>query len=461
MSQPGLVRQLGPLSATALVVSNMIGVGIFTTTGFLAGDLGRPSLVVGIWFAGALLALAGALCYSELGVNFPRSGGEYVYLSEAWGPAWGFIDGWVSFFAGFSAPIAAAALAISAYLAYFFPALAADYPSAAVISLGIADIRLGGAQLVASGVVLVFTIINLFGVSEVARLQNLLTATKLFVIGAFLVLGFSIGNGDWGHFSIDVAERTSSTTLSAQFAISLIFVYYGYSGWNAAVYVAEEIRDPERTLPFALVLGTLLVAALYAALNVLYIYANSLDELKGVFAVGSRAAESLFGARGGGIFSAAMAVSLLATVNAMSMIGPRVYYAMARQRAFFAAAAKVHPRWNSPWIAVLAQGVCCCVLIVTGTFESLVYYIGFTLFLFSALSVLAIFKFRKRPGWKRSRWVNFGYPLIPLAYVCMNIWVFIYFAQSKGQEALWSLATIVVGALVYHFYVRKQGPQSA
>ena len=425
MSQPGLVRQLGVLSATALVVSNMIGVGIFTTTGFLAGDLGRPSLVVGIWFAGALLALAGALCYSELGVNFPRSGGEYVYLSEAWGPAWGFIDGWVSFFAGFSAPIAAAALAISAYLAYFFPALAADYPSAAVISLGIADIRLGGAQLVASGVVLVFTIINLFGVSEVARLQNLLTATKLFVIGAFLVLGFSIGNGDWGHFSIDVAERTSSTTLSAQFAISLIFVYYGYSGWNAAVYVAEEIRDPERTLPFALVLGTLLVAALYAALNVLYIYANSLDELKGVFAVGSRAAESLFGARGGGIFSAAMAVSLLATVNAMSMIGPRVYYAMARQRAFFAAAAKVHPRWNSPWIAVLAQGVCCCVLIVTGTFESLVYYIGFTLFLFSALSVLALFKFRKRPGWKRSRWVNFGYPLIPLAYVCMNIWVFI------------------------------------
>ncbi len=459
MSQPSLVRQLGTVSATALVVSNMIGVGIFTTTGFLAGDLGRPSLVVGIWFVGALLALAGALCYSELGVNFPRSGGEYVYLSEAWGPAWGFIDGWVSFFAGFSAPIAAAALAISAYLAYFFPALASDYPSALVISLGIADIRLGGAQLVASGVVLVFTIINLFGVSEVARLQNLLTATKLLVIGAFLVLGFSIGNGDWKHFSMDVSERTSSTTLPAQLAISLIFVYYGYSGWTAAVYGAEEIRDPERTLPFALVLGTLLVAALYAGLNVLYIYANSLDELKGVFAVGSRAAESLFGERGGGVFSAAMAVSLLATVNAMSMIGPRVYYAMAQQRAFFASAAKIHPRWNSPWIAVLAQGVCCCVLIVTGTFESLVYYIGFTLFLFTALSVLALFKFRKRPGWKRSRWVNFGYPLIPLAYVCMNIWVFIYFAQSKGQEALWSLATVLAGAVMYHFYIRKRGPE--
>ncbi len=458
MTQPSLIRQLGTTSATALVVSNMIGVGIFTTTGFLAGDLGSPGLVVGIWFVGALLALAGALCYSELGVNFPRSGGEYVYLSEAWGPAWGFIDGWVSFFAGFSAPIAAAALAISAYLAYFFPSMAGDYPGAFVMSLGIADIRLGGAQLAALAVVGAFTVVNLFGVSEVARLQNVLTGTKLLVIAAFLVLGFAVGNGDWGHFSTNVAERTSPSTIPAQFAISLIFVYYGYSGWNAAVYVAEEIRDPERTLPIALVLGTLLVAALYAGLNVLYIYANSLDELKGVVAVGSLASESLFGARGGGVFSAAMALSLLATVNAMCMIGPRVYYAMAQQRAFFAAAGKIHPRWNSPWIAVLAQGICCCVLIVTGTFESLVYYIGFTLFLFTALSVLALLKFRKRPGWRPSRWVSFAYPLIPLAYVCMNVWVFAYFAQSKGQEALWSLATVLVGAVMYHFYIRKTGP---
>lgn len=461
MSQPGLVRQLGPLSATALVVSNMIGVGIFGTTGFLAGDLGQPSLVIGIWFVGALLAMAGALCYSELGMNFPRSGGEYVYLSEAWGPAWGFINGWVSFFAGFSAPIAATALAISAYLAYFFPALAADHPSALTLPLGFVDLRLGGAQLTALAVVVVFTIVNLLGISQVARLQNVLTATKLLVIGAFLVLGFSIGSGDWGHFSMEVTERTSTSTLPAQFAVSLVFVFWAYSGWNAAVYVAEEIRDPERTLPIALVSGTVFVALLYAALNVLYIYANSLDELKGVVAVGSRAAESLFGGAGGGFFSAAMAAGLLATVNAMSMIGPRVYFAMAQQRAFFPAAAKVHPRWHSPWVAVLAQGACCCVLIVSGTFESLGYYIGFTLFLFSALSVLAIFKFRRRAGWKRSRWVSFAYPLIPLLYVSMNGWVFLYFVMGRRWEALWSLLTIVGGALVYHFYVRKQRPQSA
>ena len=403
--------------------------------------------MIGIWVVGAALALAGALCYSELGVNFPRSGGEYVYLSEAWGPAWGFIDGWVSFFAGFSAPIAAAALAISAYLAFFFPSLAPDSPSVVLVPLGIAQLRLGGATLVAALIVSIFTAVNLVGVERVAKLQNALTATKLVVIGALLLLGFTAGSGDWGHFA-QVTERTSSSSLAAQFATSLIFVFYGYSGWNAAVYVAEEIRDPERTLPKALIMGTLLVAALYVALNILYVYASPLADLKGVVAVGAKASTALFGERIGGVFAGAMALSLLATVNAMCMIGPRVYYAMARNGAFFRAAATVHPRWNSPWIAVLAQGACSVVLILTGTFQSLANYIGFTLFLFSALSVLALFKFRRRPDWKRSRWVSIGYPLIPLAYVSMNAWV-VYF--SWNQAALWSLLTIVAGAIVYHF----------
>ena len=455
--EAGLERRLGTLGATALVVSNMIGVGIFTTTGFLAGDLGQPKLVIGIWFVGAALALAGALCYSELGTNFPRSGGEYVYLSEAWGPAWGFIDGWISFFAGFSAPIAAAALAISAYLAHFFPFLASDHSASIVVPLGFAQLRLGGAQWVACGLVAVFTAVNLVNVSRVEKLQIVLTGTKLVVIAVFLVLGFSLGNGDWVHFT-EPAARTATSSLASQFAVSLIFVFYGYSGWNAAVYVAEEIRSPERTLPIALSAGTLLVATIYAALNVLYVYASSLDDMKGVVAVGALAAKALFGDRVGGLFSAAMAVSLLATINAMCMIGPRVYYAMARNGAFFAAAARVHPRWNTPWIAVLAQGACSCLLIVTGTFESLGYYIGFMLFLFSALSVLALFKFRKQPGWKQLRWVNFAYPLIPLMYVSMNAWVFLYFARLRGWEALWSLLTVAGGAVSYIVYFRRRNP---
>lgn len=457
MPQPVLARQLTVVSATALVVSNMIGVGIFTTTGFLAGDLGQPSLVIGIWFVGAALALAGALCYSELAVNFPRSGGEYVYLTEAWGPTWGFVNGWVSFFAGFSAPIAAAVLAICAYLAYFFPALSAESPAAFSLPLGIATLELGAVQLVACAIVLIFTAVNVIGAAHVAVLQNILTATKLIVIAGFLILGFTIGNGSWDHFSESLA-RTSPSPLFAQFAVSLIFVFYGYSGWNAAVYVAGEIRDPDKTLPVALVSGTVFVALLYGALNVLYVYASPLSEMAGVVAVGGMAATALFGEQAGGIFSAAMAISLLATVNAMSMIGPRVYYAMAHNGAFFTVAGRLHPRWNSPWVAVIAQGLCCCALILTGTFESLVYYIGFTLFFFSALAVLALFKFRRRAGWKRSRWVSLAYPLIPLTYVSINVWVFIYFAQLRSLEAVWALVTVLAGALVYRVYIR---PRSA
>ena len=454
MSQPGLERRLGVVSATSIVVSNMIGTGIFTIPAYLAGDLGSPSLVIGIWVVGAVLALIGALCYSELSINFPRSGGEYVYLSEAWGPAWGFVDGWVTFFAGFSAPIAAAALAIAAYVGYFWPAVGPEQAAEPLFSLGFVSLQLGGAQLLACGVVVLFTLLNVFNVSRVAELQNVLTAGKLLVLLVFLVLGFAFGDGSWEHFA-QAAERTSSTSLPAQFAISLVFIYVGYSGWNAAVYVAEEIRDPQRTLPKALLFGTVLVAAFFLALNCLYIYANPLADMAGNLAVGATAADALFGPRAAGFFAAAMAASLLATVNAMSMIGPRVYYAMAQNRAFLPAAAKVHPIWHSPWIAVLAQGTCCCALIITGTFESLMYYIGFLLNLFSALSVLALIKFRKRAGWNPVRAVSFAFPLVPALYVGVNVVIFGYFAYLRNWEAAWALATIAAGALIYRLYIAK------
>ena len=459
MPETGLVRRLGVVSATAIVVSNMIGVGIFTIPAYLAGDLGDPKLIIGIWLVGALLALIGAVCYSELGMNFPRSGGEYVYLTEAWGPAWGFVDGWVTFFAGFSAPIATATLALTAYIGYFMPGVSPDQAGEPLLDLGILSIQFGGTQVLACGIILLFTVLNVLNVSLVAKIQNALTATKLLVLALFLVLGFAVGDGDWAHFS-QVAERTSPVSLSTQFAISLVFIYLGYSGWNAAIYVAGEIRDPEKTLPRALLFGTILVTVFFVALNCLYIYANPLEEMAGKLAVGATAAAALFGPEGASFFAAAMAVSLLATINVMCMVGPRVYFAMAQNRAFLRSAAKVHPRWNSPWVAVLAQGACCCVLIITGTFESLAYYIGFMLNLFSALSVLALFKFRKRAEWKKSRWVSFGYPLIPALYVSVNVLIFGYFAGNQIRQAVWALLTILAGALVYHFYIMRR-PENA
>jgi len=440
MTDSGLARDVGTAGATAIVVSNMIGTGIFTTTGFLAGDLGSPGLVIGIWLVGGLLALAGAVSYVELAFNLPRSGGEYVYLSEAWGPEWGFIVGMVSFFAGFSAPVAAAALAISAYLG-----LASE---GAELLLGPLTFRFADAQLFACAVVIVFTVLNFLGSLLVSRVQTALTAVKLIVIGGFLVLGFAIGSGSVTHLGL-VAERTSDLSTFEQFATSLVFVFFAYSGWNGAVYIAEEVEDPKRTFPVALAAGTVLVTTLYLALNVLYVYGSPLEELQGVVAVGSHVASGLFGEGTATLFSVSMAVSLLATVNAMCMVGPRVYYAMARDGAFFSSAARVHSTWKSPWVAVLMQGASTLVLIIMPTFRSLVFYIGFTLDLFTALSVLALFKFRRRPDWIHFRWLDRTYPWLPLIYVGMSFWVLAFSIRSEPVASTLSLLTVLLGAAAY------------
>ncbi|MGD1155060.1 MAG: amino acid permease [Terriglobia bacterium] len=459
MSQPSLRRELSFTHATAIVVANMIGTGIFTTTGFLAGDLGRPSLVLGVWLVGAVIALAGCLCYSELGVNFPRSGGEYVFLREAWGPAWGFLSGWISFFAGFSAPIAAAALAFSEYFAYFFPSLTVNPPTGRAGSI-VAWLHVGPGQWLAVGIVALFAVVNILGLKLAARLQNFLTALKLSVLLLFLCLAFTIGHGSVGHFS-QVAIRTSTHGLGAQFAVSLIFVMFAYSGWNAATYVAEEMRTPERTLPVSLVTGTVTVAAVYLALNAAFIYALPLEAMKGIVRVGAASASALFGTLGGGIFSGVMAVGLLSCVSAMVIVGPRVYYAMANDGCFFRGAARVHPRWGTPVEAILYQSAATTVMILTGTFESLIYYIGFALILFAALATAGLISLRRRSGWKKLAVVSWGYPLAPALFIIASAWMLCYTAALRPKESALGLLTMLLGAGLYFWRFRrnsKSGP---
>src|SRR5579875_1127647 len=460
-----LLRQLGFVSSTALVISNMVGTGIFATTGFMAGDLGSPALILLCWGVGALFAIAGALSYSELGINFPSSGGEYVYLTHAYGPEWGFMTGWVSFFAGFSAPIATAALAFSDYLGYFNPGLQQANASL-IIGSGRLALRLGNGQLLAAGLIAAFTILNCFGVARVAKVQNALTATKLLVIMGFVLAGFAAGAGSWSNFSAH-AVRSSTVSLPAQFVVSLLYVMVGYSGWNAATYVAEEIRRPERTLPAALAAGTAIVAALYVALNLLFIYATPLErmiqtlptgERRPVIAVGSLAASNLFGPGVAGLFSALMALSIVATVSAEVTIGPRVYYAMAKNRAFFGAAASVHPRWHTPVVAILSQGLCAMVLTMTPFLELLVY-IGMSLTLFTVLSVGSLFVFRrKRPGWQRLKAVDFAWPLIPAAYIVVGLVMMGYGVFLHPVASLTAFGTVAAGALVYHYGIKEKAP---
>lgn len=447
--KPTLLRQLGVVSATALVISSMVGIGIFTSTGFLAGDLGRPDLVLLIWVVGAIAALLGAVCYSELGVNFPSSGGEYVYLTQAYGPSWGFMTGWVSFFAGFSAPIAAAALAFSDYLGYFFPA-ARQSNAMLVIGSGPYAWKLGGAQMIACSLIAIFTVLNFFGVQRVARVQNLLTGIKISVLVAFIVLGLTAGQGNWSNFSAP-AVRTSTMPLFGQLALSLFWIYVAYSGWNAATYVAEELKQPARTLPLALAVGTTLVAIMFLALNVIFIYAVPLEEMKGVLAVGSLAASKLFGSEVAGIFAALMAISLLATVNAQITVGPRVYYAMAQNRAFPRAAGRVDPRWHTPMVAIIAQGVCSMLMALT-PFRDLIQYIGFLLNFFAVMSVASLLIFRRRSGWQKLPVVSFMYPLFPVVFVAIGSWMTI---QGLLRQPWWiSLAaamTVGTGAVFYRF----------
>jgi len=306
--------------------------------------------------------------------------------------------------------------------------------------------------------VAVFTILNIFGVQRVARVQNILTGVKVLVLLTFLGLGFTVGQGSFDHFSMSTA-RDASTSLPAQFAISLVFVYVAYSGWNAATYVAEELRHPARTLPVALGIGTALVTALYIALNLVFIYAAPLGELKGQEAVGAFAASHLFGQEAAGIFAGLMALSLMSTVNAMVTVGPRVYYAMAGNGAFPAIAGRVHSRFHTPVAAILAQGVCTMLMTLT-PFLGLMQYIGITLNFFAAMSVASLFVFRRRPGWQKLRIVSFCYPLFPVLFILVGAWVSYQGILLKPYVALAAGITIGTGAVVFHLRLRSRAPDA-
>jgi APA family basic amino acid/polyamine antiporter len=280
----------------------------------------------------------------------------------------------------------------------------------------------------------------------------------VLVIVSFILFGFLAGHGDAANFSAP-AIRDSVNPLPEQFAISLFFIYFGYSGWNAATYVAEELRHPARTLPVALAIGTGLVTVLYLGLNLVFIYAAPLEDLKGKLAVGAFAASRLFGPQVASLFSGLMALSLMATVNAMVTIGPRVYFAMAKNGAFLAAAAEVHPKWHTPVAAIVAQGVCAMLLSVT-PFPQLVIYIGFMLNFFAVLSVVSLFLLRRRPGWRKLRVVSFLYPFFPVLFVAVGVWMIFRGVELKPWVSLAAVVTIVTGALVYHLRLKSHQPKT-
>ncbi len=443
-------RQVGLFSAVVLVVANMMGTGIFTTSGFVMAELQRPGALMLCWGLGALFALCGALCYGELGARFPRAGGEYVYLRESFGRPVAFLSGWVSLIVGFSAPIAAAAMAFAAYFFRTFSISAEQ--SHAVHLFGIPVVSLSLLNLTAVGVIAVFTLLHLHSVQAGRRVQNLLTVFKVVLVAGFIIGGFWLGDGG-GHGG--AGSPPPPLTLGA-FAVSLVFVSFAYSGWNAAAYLGAEIVSPRRNIPLALFLGTALVAVLYLLLNLLYLWALPVSDMSGVLDIGAKAATGLFGGGISRYFSGAVALGLLSVLSAMVMTGPRVYYAMARDGVFFRAFAQVNPGRRTPSGAILLQAAMATVMVLSASFETLLIYIGFTLSLFSSLTVLGLMRIRMRAGKGGLAYKTWGYPVTPLLFILCNVLIIAFSLKNRPVGALAGLGTIAVGWLAYRAVFRPR-----
>ncbi len=446
-----LKREIGFFSATILVVANMIGTGIFTTSGFIIAELGNPQTMLLCWLVGGIFALCGALCYGELGAMFPRAGGEYVFLRESFGKGTGFLSGWISLIVGFSAPIAAASIA---FATYFFLALPASFsPEFTVPFLGVNILTISPITVLAVVIIIIFSLIHYHSLFLGIRVQNGLTVFKIGLIVVFVVAGLWLGHGSTGNFSEGL---DMSSVFQDEFAISLIFISFAYSGWNAAAYLGGEIKRPSRNIPLALFTGTFFVTCLYLLLNVVYVYALPAKEMSGVLEVGTKSAVSLFGNNISRYFSGAIALGILSVLSAMIMTGPRVYYAMAKDGVFFELFGKINSLRRTPAHAILLQAAIAIIMVITTSFDKLLLYIGFTLSLCAMLTVVGMMWLRaKQPDLERS-YRTFGYPLTPLLFILGNLWIIYFSIKSRPATSLFGLATVGLGILVYLYFGYKK-----
>ncbi len=449
MSNGESLRRVGAFTAACLLISNAVGSGIFTTTGFLARDIGDPAAILLLWAAGAALALAGALSYAELGAALPRVGGEYVYLRRAFGPLWGFLSGWTSFSIGFGAAIAAAAAAFSAYLAQLVPG------------------GLSGAAATGIALALIWTLtaVHSLGVVHGGRFQVQVTVLKIGGVGLLLVAALAAGGGDWSQLSHAIP---GTRPRAGALAVGLVFVLYSFSGWNAAAYIAGEIRHPARSLPRAIVGGTLFVGLLYLLLNVFYFYALPAEALAAepVLPVAQKATAALLGPGAARALVALLCVSIAGAASSMIWAGPRVTWAMAEDGVAPAALGRTS-RQGAPLAALWLQAAWISVLLVSGSFEQLVIYAGVALAIFGALAVASLWMLRRREPELVRPFRVAPYPWVPAAYVAASLWIACHAALERPAEALASVGTVLAGLPLYWLWMRRArsgpaaGPEAA
>jgi len=442
-----LERRLGTIDAAAVVVSNVIGSGILLMPAIVARMTPDYWALMSVWLVGGLLAFAGAMAYAELATMRPRAGGEYVYLRAAYGPLPAFLTGWTSFVAGFAGAIAAAAVGLAGFLGVWVPVLGDRTPWAS-LPIGALSLTLSSQNMAAITIIAVFSVVHAMGLGPGRVVQNTLAAVKVLGLAAFAVAGLT-----WGQpppvTTVPTAAIGDGVTLGG-WLLALVPVMFSYSGWNAAAYVAEEIRDPSRRLPRALALGTAIVVVVYLAMNAFYLHVLPMAILKSLeLRVIDAAAERLFAGAAAGALTGLSVLITAGTISAMVFAGPRVYYAMARDGLFLPAAARVHPRWRTPVVSIAAQGVWSSVLVLSGTFSQLASYTGFAIVLFAGIAVAGLFVLRWREPDAPRPFRAWGYPLAPALFTAMSAAMVVNAVWRDPGPSAAGLVVIGCGVPIY------------
>ncbi|MBX2878005.1 MAG: amino acid permease [Saprospiraceae bacterium] len=431
-------RKIGWRSAAAIVIANMVGTGVFSSLGFQLQSLHNTWTILSLWVIGALFSLLGAFSYAELGTRLPKSGGEYHFLSQIYHPFLGYLSGWVSMTVGFAASIALSAMAMGAYLQDIM-----DWPG----------------QMIAIGAILVISIVHSFSVQQSSFFQNVLTLVKIFLILFLIFFGVTLYTP---NNAINFSSSWQGEIFSPAYAVSLIYVTYAFSGWNAAAYIVEEIDSPKKNLPRALIGGTLLVGVLFVLLQFSFLNQATIGQLKNKVDVGHVVAQIMFGQTGGRTISVLIALLLIASISAMVWVGPRVTQAMAREYRNWRYFAKENTN-GIPVRAIVLQATISLFMVVTSSFEQLLIYSGFILQLFTTLSVAGVLVLRWQKRGDEGAYKSPAFPWFQLIFIAFSLWIMIYLLVDKPVESLLGLVNVLVGAISYSwsskFVLKKTDPE--
>lgn len=449
---PSLERVLGLWSAISIVIGTVIGSGVFLVPSTMIRCVGSVSHLFAVWVIAGVLSLFGALTYAELAAAFPEAGGEYVYLSEAYGPFWGYLYGWTQFWVAKSGSIATLAAGFYTYLTVFYPML--GRPVATVpLHIGpggtLLEIRYG--QLAAIAVIVVLAAVNYVGVRSGGNVQVVVTAVKMTLIAGLIGIGLFAGPGDWSHFG----EHVPSVGGVSGFFAAMVSALWAYDGWNNVSMVSSEIREPQRNLPRSLILGTCAVIATYLLINVAYFYVLSPAQVEASRRVAADMMSRVYGGAAAAAVSVAVMISIFAALNGSILSGARVPYAMARDGLFFRIAARVHPKYHTPGNSVILLCVWSCIVVLSGWYDDLYNFVIFGSWILYLMTAVSVFVLRiKRPDVERPYHV-IGYPLVPVLFVAVAALLLISTIQTRPRESFMGLGLMGLGIPFYLYWTKR------